>query len=176
MNDFEIVFSSSNINFVRVNEKLLDDYLVMVNDLEIQRLISEKEKTYTRAGELSWIKEKLSNDDYVFSMIEKNTNKFIGNIELMDVSLESAEIGICITKGMQNKGYGSESLGKIVEYAFDYLKLKSLRAIVFSNNYRSMRMIEKYGFRKYDVVYNVKTVNNEAVDDIYFILESGDRK
>ncbi len=176
MNDFEVMFSSLNIDFVKVSEKLLDDYLIMVNDLEIQRLISEKERTYTRDGELPWIKEKLSNDDYVFSMIEKNTNKFIGNIELMNVSLDSAEVGICITKDMQNKGYGSEALEKIIEYAFECLKLKSLRAIVFSNNYRSMRMIEKYGFRKYDVVSNVKTVNNEAVDDIYFVLEFGDRK
>ena len=47
----------------------------------------------------------MENKDIIYSMIEKNTGKFIGNIEIMDINNGIGEIGISIVPSMQNKHY-----------------------------------------------------------------------
>lgn len=99
-NMYEKVLSSDNIVYIKLTESLVNEYLELVNDTEIQELVSTKKKTILLSDELKWIKSKLENNDYVFTMIEKNTNEFIGNVELMDYNGESAELAISICKKM----------------------------------------------------------------------------
>jgi predicted amino acid-binding ACT domain protein len=54
---YEIVFESERINFVKVSQKLVHDYLNMINNIEIQKFISHKRKTYSLEEELEWIKQ-----------------------------------------------------------------------------------------------------------------------
>ena len=77
----------------------------MVNDIEVQKYISHKRKTYKLDDEIEWIKSKLEENDIIFSMIEKDTNEFIGNIEIMEIRNNIGEIGIAITPKKQNKHY-----------------------------------------------------------------------
>lgn len=109
-NVYEKVFESNNIVFVKINEKLINEYLDLVNTPSIQDLVNSKRKVITLEKELEWIKSKIENNDYVFSMLEKDTNRFIGNVELMDYDGKSAELAISITEGMQNKHYGQEAI------------------------------------------------------------------
>ena len=167
----EKIFESENINYFNITEDLVDEYLLMVNDKEIQKMISTVERTYTKEQEIAWIKEALESGDYQFSMLEKGSNKFIGNVSLMDVDADSCEVGICITNDMQDKHYGTEAIKRIIDYAFNDIKLKKIRAIVFSNNERSMHLVEKVGFKKTSIVENVKTVDGASVSEVKFILE-----
>ena len=82
-NVYEKVFESNNIVFVKINEKLINEYLDLVNTPSIQDLVNSKRKVISLEKELEWIKSKIENNDYVFSMLEKDTNMFIGNVELM---------------------------------------------------------------------------------------------
>ena len=81
----KIVFESDNIYFININKELINDYLEMVNNPEVSKCIYLKKRILTYDDELKWIENKLSNDKPVFSMIEKTSNKFIGNIELMEI-------------------------------------------------------------------------------------------
>ena len=164
------VFDSERIDYIPVSFDLVDDYLVMVNDKEIQRLISKNERVYSREDELNWIKSKLEDKAYVFSMISKEDGSYIGNVELMDVENGSAEVGLCITMGMQNKHYGQEAITTMINYAFNVLGLEQLNAVVFSHNERSLHCLEKYGFVKYKEVKNVKQLNEKEIDDVYLKL------
>lgn len=44
--EYEIVFESERISFIKITEKLVQDYLDMVNDIEVQKYISHNRKTY----------------------------------------------------------------------------------------------------------------------------------
>lgn len=165
------VFESEKINYIHVSLDLIDDYLVMVNDKEIQRCISNNERVYSREDEVNWVKSKLEEKAYVFSMISKKDGSYIGNVELMDVENGSAEVGLCITMAMQNKHYGIEALKRIIEYAFNDVGLNTLTAVIFSNNVRSLHNAEKMGFRRCGITENVKVENGISIDDIYFKLE-----
>lgn len=85
MKNEKIIFESENIYYIQVNELLINDYLKMVNDPEVQKGISHKLKQFTYEQELEWVKMKLREKANIFTMIEKTTGKFIGNIEIMHI-------------------------------------------------------------------------------------------
>ena len=106
-----VIFESENIIYVRPSFDLVPDYLEMVNDIDnVARFIGERSEPLTEQQEIDYIKDKMDNNATMFSMLEKGTNKFIGNIEFFNRVFEEAEWGIVITTSMQNKGYGTEAL------------------------------------------------------------------
>lgn len=142
----EIIFESDRIDFVKLSEKLVDDYLDMVNDIEVQRFISHERKVYSLDGELEWIKSKLEENAIIFSMIEKQTNEFIGNIEIMKINNNIGEVGIAITRKKQDKHFGQEAIKRLIEYSFNELNLNGLELNVYDFNPRGIKCYEKVGF------------------------------
>lgn len=144
--EYEIIFESNRIKFIKLSKKLVNDYLDMVNDVEVQRFISHKRKIYSLDGELEWIKLKLEENAIIFSMIEKQTNEFIGNIEIMKINNNIGEVGIAITRKKQNKHFGQEAIKRLIEYSFSELNLDGLELNVYDFNSRGINCYEKVGF------------------------------
>ena len=145
------IFESEHISFVEVSEKLVKDYLVMVNDIEnVERYLGGAHEPYTEQQEIAWVRRKLEEKEQVFSMIEKKSGAFVGNIELMDVSGPSAELGIAITAEKQNMGYGTEAVAALTAYGRERLGLSRLFLRTDPDNARAIRVYEKCGFREYD--------------------------
>ena len=148
--DLKQIFDSENISFVEISELLAKDYLEMVNDYEnVNRYIGGKHKTFTEEQEIDWVRSKKKEKPPVFSMIEKKSDEFIGNIELMDMHDAEAELGIAITGKMQDKGYGTEAIKALTEYGFDQLGLKRIFLRTNPRNARAIRVYEKCGFKEY---------------------------
>ena len=149
--NMEAVFESENILYIRPSFDLVPEYLEMVNDIEnVARFIGDRREPLTEKDEIDYIKNKMDNNATMFSMIEKKTNKFIGNIEFFNRVFEEAEWGIVITTKMQNKGYGKESLKRSVEYGFNELGLTRIYLSVYANNPRAIRVYEECGFKEYE--------------------------
>ena len=146
--DYEIIFESKRIYFVKLTEKLVQEYLDMVNDIEVQKYISHNRKTYELDEELEWVKSKLKENAIIFSMIEKETKEFIGNIEIMEIKNNIGEMGIAITPKKQDKHFGQEAIKRLIEYAFNDLSLDGLELNVYNFNTRGIRCYEKVGFIK----------------------------
>ncbi len=143
------IFESENISFVEVSEELIQDYLGMVNDIEhVDRFIGGWHEPYTEADEVRWVREQLAVQAPVFSMIEKKFGKFIGNIELMDVTETAGEIGIAITAKMQGKGYGTEAVKALTAYGMNTLGLKKVYLRTNLTNDRAIHVYAKCGFRE----------------------------
>lgn len=145
------LFESDRIRYVEVTEELVPDYLRMVNDLEhVGRFIGRRTEPVSEEKERKWVREKLAEKAVLFSMIEKSSGAFIGNIELMDFTETEAELGIAITAAKQDRGYGTEAIRAVTDYAFDQLVLKRVFLKVYPDNARAIRVYEKCGFREYD--------------------------
>ena len=144
------IFTSSRIDFVHVSEELVSDYLAMINDREnVGRFIGRTEPI-TAEQDRRWVQKKLAENATVFSMLERSTGQFIGNIELMDMADGQAELGIGITAQMQEKGYGTEAIPAMVRYGMDELGLSRVYLKAFPFNARAIHVYEKCGFREYD--------------------------
>lgn len=143
---YEIIFESERIYFVKLTTELAEEYLKMVNDIDVQKYISNNRKTFELNSEIEWVKSKLKDESIIFSMIEKETNDFIGNIEIMHIKNKIGEIGIAITSSKQNKHFGQESIARLMDYAINVLKLEGLDLNVFNFNQRGIKCYEKVGF------------------------------
>tara|TARA_B100000945_G_C20253628_1_gene535741 strand:+ start:176 stop:655 length:480 start_codon:yes stop_codon:yes gene_type:complete len=84
----------------------------------------------------------------------------IGFIDLFDYNIESAGIGLIISKDYRNQGFAKEALGLLVEYAFVTLKMKQLCANIKKDNISSIKLFSSCNFifqrSKYDLQYFVK--------------------
>lgn len=146
------IFESDHISYAEVTKDLIEDYLIMVNDHEnVNRFLgSWKRETYTEEDEIAWVEKKLEEKAVVFSMIEKKTGEFIGNIELVDVHDMEAELGIAITAKKQDLGYGSEAVETMTAYGFQQLGLHRIVLRAKPYNVRAIHVYEKCGFKEYD--------------------------
>lgn len=146
MEPLEVVFESERIKFTKLDESLIDEYLKMVNDPEVACRISHNPRTYTYEEEKLWVNTKLKNNATCYSMIEKVTGKYIGCIEMVSVTGTIGEIGICITRNMQDKHFGTEAMKAMVEYGYNVLKLNAIYLNVFNDNLRARKCYKNAGF------------------------------
>ena len=144
------IFESDRIRFTEVSELLIPDYLTLVNDWEnVQRFIGRPHDPYTAEQEREWVRRKLAEKAPVFSLIEKETGAFIGNIELMGMNETEGELGIALTAAMQDRGFGTEAVTALVWYGFDVLDLQRICLRTRPFNARALRTYQKCGFREY---------------------------
>ena len=165
----DAVFESENIIYVRPSFDLVPEYLEMVNDIEnVARFIGDRREPLSEKDEIDYIKDKMDNDATLFSMLEKDTREFIGNIEFFNRTFDAAEWGIVITTKMQNKGYGKEALMRSVEYGFNELGLNRIFLSVYADNPRAVHVYEKCGFKEFkrdDVDIFMEMVKDERAAD-----------
>ncbi len=165
----DAVFESENIIYVRPSFDLVPEYLEMVNDIEnVARFIGDRREPLSEKDEIDYIKDKMDNDATLFSMLEKDTREFIGNIEFFNRTFDAAEWGIVITTKMQNKGYGKEALMRSVEYGFNELGLNRIFLSVYADNPRAVHVYEKCGFKEFkrdDVDIFMELVKDESAAD-----------
>ena len=167
----DVIFKSDRVDFVKVDIKYVDDYLVMVNDPIIQDYIFPEPIVFSYDDEVKWVKMKLDNNDPVYTVIDRESGKFVGTVEFKDIHDGCSEIGICITPNIQDKHYGTEILKRVIEYGFNDFGLDEICLKVFSHNERAIHCYKNVGFIEYDVVKNVKKSNGVDVDEIYMKIK-----
>lgn len=145
------IFESERIAFVAVTEELTASYLNMVNDIErVGRFIGKRTEPITEEQERQWIRRKLADGDAIWSMVEKKTGAFIGNIELMDIRDGVGELGIAITANMQEKGFGKEAIPAVIAYGVKQYGLYRIILKAYPFNTRAIHVYETCGFKEYD--------------------------
>lgn len=80
----------------------------------------------------------------------KVDNSLIGTICLWNISKENhrAEVGYELMPLYQGQGLMQEALVRVIEYAFNKIKLHSLEAEVNPANTKSLRILERNGFSR----------------------------
>jgi RimJ/RimL family protein N-acetyltransferase len=89
------------------------------------------------------------NEAYTFAIVERESNGFIGTI---DIRLEGqnkgdGEIGYWIGREFQGKGYATEATKSLLAFAVDHLQLERIIANVLEDNAASISVLKKCGMR-----------------------------
>jgi RimJ/RimL family protein N-acetyltransferase len=145
----------------------VEKYTEWLNDLEVAKnlilyshVISlENEKVFL--GKLS--------KEHTYSVIDNETNELIGNCGFgsIDHLNQTAEVEIFIgNKKYWNKGFGSEALVLLMDYAFKALNLHNIFLRVYSFNERAKKSYEKIGFKLIGKYREALLRNNERHDII----------
>ncbi|MFD0763067.1 GNAT family N-acetyltransferase [Lutibacter aestuarii] len=96
----------------------------------------------------------------------------VGMIDLFDFNPlhKRVGIGILLLPQYQNKGYGSEALEMIIDYAFTYLDVHQIFANITSDNTKSIRLFEKHHFKKIGVKKDWIYSNPNFKDEVLYQL------
>jgi ribosomal-protein-alanine N-acetyltransferase len=97
------------------------------------------------------ITENIQNNESVYWVISlTDNNTFAGTICLFDFSDEhhKCEIGYELLSKFQGKGIMQEAAKKVIEYAFQTMKIQTIEAFTHQNNLGSTKLLEKLEFKK----------------------------
>lgn len=82
-----------------------------------------------------------------FSVEEADTGRLVGDIGLSPAEPGVIKIGYTIAPDVQGRGYATEAVQALVDYAFQTLGADVVRAYASADNTPSIRVVEKVGMR-----------------------------
>lgn len=148
-------FESEHLIFSKKLQSFIPNIIEMYNDKRMGELLKKGGMHVTTESCIKWIEELRKNDSPSFVMVEKESNDFVGIIEITNIDENNTGyLRICIDFDKQNKHYGTESIETILNYSNDNLNLNGMRLDVFDYNGRAIRCYENVGFE-------IKKYNNE---------------
>lgn len=127
----------------------VERYTEWVNDLEIGQFMLFSSTVIDLERERETLKTLMRND-IVFAIVEKDTNKAIGNcgLHMVNEVHRRAYFGIFIgEKTYWNQGIGAEATSLILDYGFNIMNLNNITLEVVAYNQRAVRCYEKVGFK-----------------------------
>ena len=129
---------------------ITEEYVEWLNDTEINQFLESRFTRQDINSVESYIRKMAASEiDYLFGIFDKADAKHIGNIKLGPVSTchRRAEIGLIIgDKQKWGKGYATEAITLVSEFAFYQIDLLKLTAGCYESNLGSKRAFEKVGY------------------------------
>ena len=129
---------------------------------------------YTLENARQWLQISM-NDERNFLFVIDVAGNAVGGIGIIpkdDVYRLSAEIGYWLSEDYWNRGIMTEAVTALVNWAFKHLQTIRIYAGIFEKNKKSMKVLEKAGFRLEAIHHKAVIKNNEIMDEyIYAILK-----
>lgn len=127
-----------------------------INNIEVSKWLLVVKYPYTLKDAKSWIKhnkekwKSKKKDDYSFGIELRQERKVIGGMGIHKVKKDqgTAELGYWLGANYHRKGYGSEALKAVLDFAFKKLKLRRIAAGVYVGNPSSGKLFEKFGAKQ----------------------------
>jgi RimJ/RimL family protein N-acetyltransferase len=127
-------------------------YLRWINDFGTTRMLGLPPRPMTLEQETAWYERAAVDDARVgFTIYERATGRAVGNCGLHEVDPPNRRtmVGIMIGEpDARGRGYGTEAMRLLLDYAFTVLGLHSVMLTVFEYNHAGRRCYEKVGFRE----------------------------
>jgi ribosomal-protein-alanine N-acetyltransferase len=95
-------------------------------------------------------------------------NKYIGRITLMDLTSKDAELGFWLSPAFHSKGYMTEAVISVVQFAFEKISLSKVRVGHFADNIASKRVIEKADFQFVSVKNQLDARDGTFSDHVWY--------
>lgn len=167
-----ITLTGEHIN-LRALEPTDLTFLYQIENDELNWAISNTQKPFSKFLLKKYLKN-AQQDIYEAKQLRllitgSENNISIGLIDLFDYEPKHrrAGIGILIHPEYQNKGYASEALKQLTNYAFTHLDVHQLYANITEDNLKSIALFEKLNFQKVgikkDWIYTSGIYKNELL-------------
>jgi len=140
------------INLREVEKRDLDEIMKWVNKKEINKYLSYFLYPVSREEEEKFLEKAMSQNDAEKNLvIETKGGEYLGQINLHNIDWKNrnAELGIVIGKeDYWSKGYGTDAIKTLLDYAFHQLNIYKIYLRVFEYNQRGIRCYQKCGFKE----------------------------
>lgn len=126
-----------------------EPYLHWMNDFEVTRFLESRFRRFSEEDLKKYIVDMERKPDALFlGMFIRDGDRHIGNIKLDRVPAHlRGEIGLVVGDRTQwGKGFATEAIRGLTDFALRELRLHKVTAGCYSNNLGSQRAFEKAGF------------------------------
>ena len=108
-----------------------------------------------------------------FSIIKTESNEIIGSCGFNSLDFENAkaEIGYDMAKSFWGRGYASEAIYSLLDYAFTSLQMNRIEAKVEPENVNSIKLLQKLNFTFEGTLRQYESVDDNDLN-IYSKLKS----
>ena len=132
----------------RKDKEALEIYQEWMHDRTINKWFSQNNEFVSLKEVKDWALQNY-NKPYSFNIVNRVSNELIGRIKLDYISSNRYVLGICIgNKNSRNKGFGTEAINRLIDFAFEDLAANSIELTVIKENIPAIRCYEKCGFIK----------------------------
>ncbi|MGP4108643.1 GNAT family N-acetyltransferase [Virgibacillus sp. L01] len=151
------MLSSKRLQFRKMVESDIEKYHSWRNDLDVMKTTSTSLDLYSLDETKNFVENVIFNSTSSKSYIieEKESDTAIGVTSLINIDTKNRNAECIIDIGEKKfwgKGYGTEALKMLLEYAFLELNLHRVSLRVFSLNDRAIHIYNKLGFEKEGVM------------------------
>ncbi len=147
-----------------------EEFVVWMNDMNITDYTNRTHAILALEPEKDWVKAEQTGNNCFLSIVSLETEALIGNISLNNINYKdrTATLGIMIGKDEnRSKGYGTEAIGLLLDFAFNYLNLNNVGLTLLECNTRAKKCYEKAGFKEYGRRRKSHFINGKYYDVIY---------
>ncbi len=133
----------------------------------------------TQDEEYMQVMEAFANQKNRLMIVEKESDRVIGTIHLMEAErgVVTLTIGYVIAPQYRRKGYAFEALACVMDYCFKNTNLEMILASCFAYNEASKRLLEKLGFQFEGVIHlGIEHAELGPMDLMSYYLEKRDWK
>ncbi|SMF89799.1 Protein N-acetyltransferase, RimJ/RimL family [Paenibacillus uliginis N3/975] len=147
-----MLFESARIKFRKMTTNDVQMYNQWRNDLEVMTTTSPSLDLFTEEDTHEFVSHVILGSDTSKSYIilDKQSDRPIGIISLIQLDYKNRNAECIIDIGEKDywgKGYGTEALRLLLDYAFLELNLHRVSLRVFSFNQKAIHLYEKIGFK-----------------------------
>ena len=159
-----------------------EDYILFtkwINDYETAKYLNQFSKVFTLEDEKDFVENARKSNKVYLSIVKQETDELIGNISLVNIDPvhKTATLGIMIGKNDEReKGYGTEAINLLLDYAFNHLNLNNIMLEVLDTNERARKCYLKCGFKELGVRKQSHYLEGISHDSIYMQILKEDFK
>lgn len=144
-----------------------------VTDNLVKGVHKNSEETFTMVKEI--VNQYESPSFYQWGIELNEGKELIGIIDLynFDPNGNKCWVGYEIGYNWWNKGYGTEALKAVLDFAFNHIKINEISAAHNTDNPASGRIMEKAGMHKDHIIENMITnAKGQSKDCVIYIIKN----
>ena len=169
------ILESERLRFRRLTNEDASEIFALRGNPETMKFIPRPLATTIEdaLNHIKVINDKIDgNIDINWAVTEKGSDKYIGIMGFYRTQPEHfrTELGYMITPENNGKGYVTEAVKTLLNYAFNTLNFHSIEAVIDSRHVASERVLQKNGFIKEAHFKENFYYNNEFTDTVIYGL------
>lgn len=142
----------------------------LINDVDVARNLMRVPHPYPEEEYAPWIRSAREamerREQYPLAIVLKETGLPIGACDIEDISWEHlrAEVSYWLGQPYWRKGYMTQAVQRMAQFAFEELGLHRLHAYCFTWNAGSIGVLEKTGFKREGHIRRAVKKGDEFID------------
>ena len=154
-----------------MNIEDVEKYVEWLSDFKVTDGTGKSGLLYTINTEKEYMEKMTKKENAAnFAIVTLEDDKLIGNCGITNINIKDriGVLGIFIgEEDKRGKGYGTEVINLLLDYAFNYLNLNNIMLIVKSFNDTAINCYKKVGFKEIGRRRQSYYLNGKYYDDIY---------